>query len=92
MHVRMRQELSKEKEVQFVVGLSVMPDASRIGYKGIKVIDYLLDLLTMQIIRVISYCRIQFQMSLLRPNTFPYLSITEGVQIDNKGTLNFHMI
>lgn len=45
MHVVDEAELTKGKEVQFVVGLSVAADAaSRIGYKGIKVIDLFLDL------------------------------------------------
>ena len=46
MHVVDESELTKGKEVQFVVGLSVAADAaSRIGYKGIKVIDLFVDLL-----------------------------------------------
>lgn len=46
MHVVDEAELTKDKEVQFVVGLSVAVDAaSRIGYKGIKVIDLFTDLL-----------------------------------------------
>lgn len=45
MHVVDEEELTKDKKVEFVVGLSVATDAaSRIGYKGIKVIDLLLDL------------------------------------------------
>ncbi|NMM78901.1 hypothetical protein B2J88_39200 [Rhodococcus sp. SRB_17] len=45
MHVVNEADLSKDKEVQFVVGLTVASDAaSRIGYKGIKVIDMFCDL------------------------------------------------
>jgi len=45
MHVVNENELTKDAEVQFVVGLNVASDAAgKIGYKGIKVVDMFRDL------------------------------------------------
>lgn len=44
MHVVNEKDLTKDKKVQFVVGLTVATEAaSRIGYKGIKITDLLAD-------------------------------------------------
>ena len=89
MHVVNETELSKEREVQFVVGLSVATDAaSRIGYKGIKVIDLFVDLLI----------DANYKSDLILSDTIPNVSAAtkyipifthlRRVQIDNKGALN----